>query len=91
MAHAEWAFVTKNHEKGLKSAKYAVKIRKSQLNTNDWRMANSRHLWHSLSKKTGEMGQQLCADAEIIKQRFGQNHPRTQATYQRLPEMTCSN
>ncbi|VAW45172.1 hypothetical protein MNBD_GAMMA02-1641, partial [hydrothermal vent metagenome] len=93
MAHAEWAFVTKSHEKGVKSAEYAVKIRESQLSANDWRMADSRHLWHILKNNYAIPSNQLWCDAAIIEQRFGADHPRTKMTYQRMQgqlKMTCS-
>ncbi|TDR23595.1 serine/threonine-protein kinase [Marinicella litoralis] len=92
MAEAEWAFAVNSYEKAVKSVENALKIRESQLDQDDWRLADSRHLWHSLSEqKDMTTHQQLCADAEIIKLRFGQSHPRTQAIYHRMSEHTVTN
>lgn len=84
MAEAELNFTIKNHEKAAKSAEQALKIRKNQLGQDDWRLADSRHLWHSLNGLNHENQQQMCVDAETIKQRFGQNHPRAQVISQRV-------
>ncbi len=94
MAEAEWAYAAKSHDKAVKSVENALKIREDQLDQTDWRLADSRHLWHSLTKHNAETRQQLCTNAEIIKQRFGPNHPRTQDVVERmerLSSLTCSN
>lgn len=84
MAHAEWAFATKSHKIGLKSAEKALKIRESKLKSDDWRVADSRHLLHSLGPTNNLPSKQLWCDATIIEQRFGAEHPRTKTTYQRM-------
>ncbi len=84
MAEAEWYLAVKNHEKAANSADKALKIRTSQLGQNDWRLADSRHFVFNLIDPSDAATQQICADAETIKQRFGQNHPRVLSINQRL-------
>ncbi len=84
MAQAELAFVTKNFDQALKSAEQALNIRKKQLDQSNWKLADSRNLLRSINKEGIESHLPFCADAEIIKLRFGSNHPRTSRTNQRL-------
>jgi|GEM_PF-1840628 len=84
MAQAELEFVVKNHGKALKSAEEALKIRKNQLDEGDWRLSDTRNLLRTLNNESIEWHPQFCADAEIIKQRFGLNHPRANRTDQRM-------
>ncbi len=84
MAQAELLFVTKSYDAALKNTEEALKIRINQLNDGDWRLADSRNLRRTLNKESIELQPQFCADAVIIKQRFGLNHPRTNRTNLRL-------
>ncbi len=90
MAEAELNVVLKNQEKAAKSAEQAYNIRKNQLDLDDWRLADSRHLLFSLSQSNDRSLEQLCADAAIIKQRFGVEHPRSLATDQRMDKLILS-
>jgi serine/threonine-protein kinase len=90
MADAELSLAVKNLENARKSAEQALNIRYKQLEVGDWRLADSRHLWASLNSLSEASKQQMCEDAEIIKQRFGPNHPRTQAALQRMNAQSIS-
>ncbi len=85
MAHAEWAYMTQQFELAKQRIKQAINIRQKRLDHNDWRLADSRHLLNSMAPE--ETRQQLSCDALIIDDRFGPDHPRTQATYQRMAQL----
>ena len=84
MAKAEWGYDTKNHEAADKSAKDALKIREKHIPENDWRIADSRLLWHSVQTNKAPLAQQMTCDAALIERQFGPEHPRTQAAQLRL-------
>jgi len=84
MAKAEWAYSAKNLETAAKSAKDALNIRKKHIPESDWRMADSRLLWHSTQTDKAAFAQQMACDAALIERQFGADHPRALAAYQRL-------
>ena len=94
MAKAEWAYSEKNLETAAKSAKDALKIREKHIPVNDWRMADSRLLWHSTQTDKAAFAQQMVCDAGLIERQFGADHPRSLAADQRLQGLSlpvCQN
>ncbi|MCX7553114.1 serine/threonine-protein kinase [Marinicella sp. S1101] len=83
VVEAEWALAAKKREKAAKSAEKALKIRESRLEKNDWRVAESRHLWLSLQPQNDDLISQMCLDAKTVEQQFGVQHPSVTALQQR--------
>lgn len=83
MVEAEWALAAKNVEKAAISAEKALKIRESRLEQDDWRVAESRHLWLSLQPQDDDLISQMCLDAKVVALQFGVQHPSVTALQQR--------
>lgn len=86
-AKAEWAWAMGAWGQARNLAAQALSIRQSQLEDNDWRLAVSRHLLHSLEHRQGAAAndQQLACDLRLIEAQFGTAHPMVILARQRTP------